>query len=178
MGCIDAATNAGRSWSRRLLSVRRVWYTGVAPTSVRSAWVSAIRGSGGELLHTTNGGATWRVKQKTSHELWGVCFADSKHGWAVGASGTILHMSDGVHWKAQRSGTQQDLRSVVFINDSRGWAVGQRGTILYTHDGGRHWLSEGVGQSTRPGRGHRRQGCQRRGLPAALWDLFHVQLSQ
>ena len=118
------------------------------------------------------------MKQKTSHELWGVCFADSKHGWAVGASGTILHMSDGVHWKAQRSGTQQDLRSVVFINDSRGWAVGQRGTILYTHDGGRHWLSEGVGQSTDLG-----VVTAVRGLPEAWaaggpWDLFHVQLSQ
>lgn len=178
MGCIERSTNAGRSWSRQTPLSQTVWYTDVAPTSVRSAWVSAIRGSGGELLHTTNGGATWRVRQKTSHELWGVCLADSKHGWAVGAAGTILHMSDGVHWKAQHSGTRQDLRSVVFINDSQGWAVGQRGTILYTHDDGRHWLSEGVGQSTDLGVVTAVRGLPEAWAAGSPWDLFRVQLSR
>ena len=50
----------------------------------------------GTILHTSDGGTTWRPQSSgTKFTLSGICFVDTKNGWAVGNKGTIVHTSDG-----------------------------------------------------------------------------------
>lgn len=67
-------------------------------------WIAGSPGS--RILHSTDGGKSWSL-QPTGQclPLYGLAFADSKHGWAVGALGTILATSDGGEsWQKQRAG--------------------------------------------------------------------------
>ncbi len=99
---------------------------------------------GGDILATTNGGATWTTQSSGTHAfLWGVAFSDRAHGWAVGEAGVILATSDGgATWNAQSSGTSELLYDVAFSDATHGWAVGEAGTILATSDGGATWNAQ------------------------------------
>jgi photosystem II stability/assembly factor-like uncharacterized protein len=69
--------------------------------------------------------AQWEKQYVTlsGQNLISVSFADSIHGWAVGAFGTIFKY-DGIKWSFQSSGTTSDLNSVFFLDKNTGWAVG------------------------------------------------------
>ena len=46
-----------------------------------------------------------------------VCFADARHGWAVGDHGTIWHTDNGGQlWRLQTSGVICSLKSVCFVS--------------------------------------------------------------
>lgn len=99
-------------------------------------------GEFGTILHTPDGGKTWRAQvSATTEPLFGVDFVDEKHGWAVGRSGIILHTVDaGRTWVRQKSGVDdKHLFRVDFVDAEFGIAVGDWGTILLTRDGGRTW---------------------------------------
>ena len=71
----------------------------------------------------------WRIQETiTGTFLNDVCFADTLHGWAVGANGYILHTQNGGKtWEIQDSGTSKTLRSVIFVYSLYGWVVGNSG---------------------------------------------------
>jgi len=95
-----------------------------------------VVGHGGTILHTTDGGETWKkqVSGTTSH-LWQIHFADSRTGWVVGNGGTILRTIDGGKtWTKQDSGTTLNLVRSHFADSRTGWVVGEGGTILATRD--------------------------------------------
>jgi hypothetical protein len=120
-------------------------------------------GTGGAILATTNGGATWSPQTSgTGADLWAATFADSTHGWAVGwddssgsVGGVILATGDGgATWTKQASGRDEWLNGVAFADATHGWAVGRNittgvGSILATDDGGVTWAVQktGVGKS-------------------------------
>src|SRR5262249_5953928 len=59
----------------------------------QSGWVV---GTGGTILHTANGGASWqRQESGTTSELHAIKFVDAKYGWIVGAEATVLRTKDG-----------------------------------------------------------------------------------
>lgn len=100
---------------------------------------------------TVDGGMTWSSGSTDgSAALDGVSFADSQHGWAVGADGTILGTSDGgATWTAQDSGTHVGLSGISCPDISHCWAVGYalhpaRGVIESTADGGQTWVAVGI----------------------------------
>jgi photosystem II stability/assembly factor-like uncharacterized protein len=107
-------------------------------------------GHRGTILHTENGGITWKQqKSGTSADLNSVAFVTLESGWAVGNGGTILHTEDGgSSWRQQISGTRAWIRSVAFATPSSGWAVGYEGTILHTQDGGGSWKAQESGTRT------------------------------
>ncbi len=94
------------------------------------------------ILHTTNGGATWRSQNSgTTVDFDGISFTDIYNGWVSGAS--IRHTSDGGQtWAAQNSGTTNYLWSICFADANNGWAMGDAGTIRHTTDGGATWTGQ------------------------------------
>ena len=67
-------------------------------------------------------------------QLYSVSFADSSHGWAVGADnttgGVIPSSSDrGTHWTLQSTGTNEP-EAVAFADVNHGWAVGDSGVTI------------------------------------------------
>jgi len=110
-------------------------------------------GGRGTILHTTDGGSTWKEQSSgTNFILEDVVFLDHKHGWAVGGwprdydvavyggMGVILTTDDGGNtWRHQLDATAAWLSAVYFIDPSHGWAVGEYGTVIRTQDGGNTW---------------------------------------
>lgn len=97
------------------------------------------------ILHTGDGGQTWKQQYNDSgnlHDIHIIESSDGMQGWATGERGRILHTTDGgENWSEQESGVSSTtaLRSVHFVDDYRGWIVGAEGTILHTRDGGKNW---------------------------------------
>jgi photosystem II stability/assembly factor-like uncharacterized protein len=93
-------------------------------------------GNNATILHTEDGGSTWKAQNTGRGWFYSVTFPTRQSGWAVGPQGTIWHTDDGGGaWKAQSSGITSDLAVVVFAGHNLGWAVGGAGVILHTEDG-------------------------------------------
>jgi len=91
-GTILKTTDGGDTWVQQGAGVTTADLCSVHAIDANEVWAA---GKGGVVLHTTNGGATWSiVSSGTTKDLFGICFASSSAGWAVGASGTIRHYSD------------------------------------------------------------------------------------
>ncbi|MBM3314760.1 hypothetical protein FJY71_02805, partial [candidate division WOR-3 bacterium] len=109
----------------------------------------------GTLLHTSDGGEAWTERLGLDyHHLFGLDFADSLRGWAVGqsvfgGSGVVLHTSDGgMNWAVQTSFPLARLNRVAFASRDRGWAAGasrDSAIVARTGDGGRTWSVAGLG---------------------------------
>ena len=120
-----------------------------------------IVGGNGTVLHTTDGGDSWRQERIENKTLYGVYFVDAQTGWAVGEDGVIIHTKDGgaswqvegifrfiIHPDSKETWEYISLRDVYFVNNREGWAVGSagvtwpeeyKGIILHTTDGGDTW---------------------------------------
>ena len=111
---------------------------GVSFTSSDVGWAS---GAFGTIVHTMDGGKTWKAQPSGATEpLFSIDFVNDRVGWAVGRTGTIVHTGDaGVTWEAQKSPSEKHLFSVDFLDESFGIAVGDWGIIVVTEDGGKTW---------------------------------------
>jgi len=121
-------------------------------------------GRWGTILHTNDGGKTWKRQQGgTDFTLAAICFLDPKKGWAVGDGETILYTTDGGKtWEKQegpqtfaergarwghadvtaeegKTETKLFYMGVHFADSRKGWIVGERTHILHTEDGGKTW---------------------------------------
>ncbi|HKF54563.1 MAG TPA: YCF48-related protein [Blastocatellia bacterium] len=122
---------------------------------------------GFEVLHTTDGGQTWKqIPDQFKYKIQAVWFVDPQTGWALTIDRDILHTTDGgATWTTQRkAGTvkykqawnrhtpELDLPERIdhmkFIDSQHGWAWGggQRndfgelpGVLLTTVNGGQNW---------------------------------------
>jgi photosystem II stability/assembly factor-like uncharacterized protein len=102
-------------------------------------------GTNATVLHTEDGGTTWKEQSHGTGWLYSVNFPRRDSGWAVGQGGTIWHTEDGgATWKSQTSGTKVDLSVITFATPLSGWAVGAEGTILHTEDAGNTWKQQPV----------------------------------
>ena len=111
--------------------------------------------SGGEILHTSDGGEHWEVQQgKVGVGLFTIKFGDDKIGYAVGRTpyirgqgeqAVIFYTTDGGRsWrkpggKLPLGDWNSGILDVVILSPQECWAVGQRGAVLRTTDGGKHW---------------------------------------
>jgi photosystem II stability/assembly factor-like uncharacterized protein len=120
----------------------------------QTGWVT-----GGVILHTTDGGASWTEQESDyGYSLYGVSFVDANSGWAVGGfvdefggneRRTIEHTPDGgATWVGQLiQFSYFPLSAIHFADALNGCAVGPRGAILHTSDGGSHWVEQASGTS-------------------------------
>lgn len=105
-------------------------------------------GSGGKILKTTNGGATWVAVGGLPNEVTikDVDIVDINTAWAVGMEGSlgvILKTTNGgTTWNPQTPGQISQLYSVFFFDSSTGFAVGASGSIWQTVDGGTTWIQK------------------------------------
>jgi photosystem II stability/assembly factor-like uncharacterized protein len=107
----------------------------------RHGWVV---GNGGELLATTDAGATWlRKLSGTTFNLNAVWFTDPDSGWAVGNAGTAIHTTDGGNtWRLIPTSAGENLLDVTFATPDTGWIVGSSGAILRTFNWGGAWSKQ------------------------------------
>lgn len=99
----------------------------------------------GIILHTTNGGTTWKKQEPKVSKFFpeGVSAVDENHAWIVGDAGLILRTTDGEHWEKQNApeGYSVCFSKVSAFNAITAWLVGYDGVILCTKDG-KHWIPQ------------------------------------
>ena len=84
-------------------------------------------GSGGTLLRSSDGGATWTAQSAAlgagTAELYGVHFASATVGWVVVVGGFVKKTTNGGGtWSAQTVNTSTDLYDVFFSDANTGSA--------------------------------------------------------
>jgi photosystem II stability/assembly factor-like uncharacterized protein len=138
------------------LDTADVTFSDVCFIDSMTGWV--VRGNGDPVLHTTDGGKTWRLTNLkftlnpqsgylNAPVSGGITGVDTLHWWTVGAYSKILHSQDGGQtWQQQDAGSTGycGLTDVSFVDTLHGWICGMRysdskGIILHTNDGGANW---------------------------------------
>ncbi len=131
-------------------------------------FVSATEGwttsSGGRLLHTTDGGATWgSLNPEPGQSLRfkdgpgpGISFVGASNGWVIGTSGTMEEPAGAAIFSTTNGGaswTQTNIPGadygigIQFLDANHGWALIGTGTfptsitgaVIRTTDGGGSW---------------------------------------
>lgn len=91
-----------------------------------------------------SGNAGWYQQNTGLDEvLYGVCFPDTEHGWAVDGQDDILYTSNGGDtWDWMDDGLyyNEAYTSVYFVDDQTGWIAGSK--ILHTTNGGTDWTEQ------------------------------------
>ncbi len=106
-----------------------------------------IAGDGGFLLHSDNGGISWRLPATPLPQQLTDVFdfaAAAQQGSTVCIAGSpgsaIIHSDDdGLSWSLAATGSPGPVRRLIFVAPSVAIAVGELGTILKSADGGRTW---------------------------------------
>ncbi|MFH0992691.1 MAG: YCF48-related protein [bacterium] len=108
-----------------------------------------IIGSEGRILHTTDGGITWKPQNSgVLTRLHALSMLDDESGWITGDSATILWTTNGgLIWKKQNLPVANNrlIMDVSFSNPFTGWASTNYGEILHTTDGGDTWKQQQSG---------------------------------
>jgi photosystem II stability/assembly factor-like uncharacterized protein len=147
---IVTADDGGATWTDQDAGGVATVLNAVAATDADHAWAV---GTGGHILATTDGGATWLPQASgTTQELTAAAFTDVSHGWVVGRGSVILVTANGgATWTPQAPGVAEDLSGVAFPDALHGWAVSEtydyvasryRGRIIATIDGGANWSTQ------------------------------------
>jgi len=100
-----------------------------------------IVGSGGIILHTSDGGNNWlQQTSNTTISLSGITFISDEIIYVAGSDGIILTTTNsGNSWTPQTSNTTRHLYDIDFGNTDNGIAVGFNGRIVNTTNGGTTW---------------------------------------
>ncbi len=98
-------------------------------------------GTGGLVMKSTDGGATWTSTNPNGAILNATFFLDDATGWVVGTGGLVMKTTNGGSSWTQSFPTGAALNDVFFVNTNLGFAVGTTGTILKTTNGGSSWTT-------------------------------------
>ena len=96
--------SAGGAWTKQTISNRNL--AAVSFPTPQRGWAV---GTGGSVVATTNGGATWKASTTgTGLNLVAVDFVDATHGWAVGYTASLVQMivstkDGGTTWTSQQA---------------------------------------------------------------------------
>jgi len=152
--------NGGKTWQEQTVSPvpkQAVKLSAVRFTDAQHGWaaggvaaegqVDPLAGGRGIVLHTVDGGQTWRVHEMpaATGPLLAVSATDASHCWAVGMGASIVSTRNGgatwVEGTAGQQGAAGTLSAVAFTSARNGWAGGSN-LLLRTHDGGKTWVNE------------------------------------
>jgi photosystem II stability/assembly factor-like uncharacterized protein len=136
---IFRSTNGGVTWTEVPHPRGGTWFGAVRfVPGTQSGWAV---GTGGKILKSTDGGATWISQRNASHffNLIDVSFADVSNGWTVG--GEELHTADGgATWVKQSTGVSSSV-SVYAVSPTTAW-IGGLQDLGRTTDSGATWTVE------------------------------------
>src|SRR5215472_1229127 len=104
---------------------------------------------GFEVLHTTDGGQTWKqIPDQFKYKIQSVWFVDPQTGWAWGGGqrndygelpGVLLTtVNGGQNWNEVPFPFTQDVQSMFFLDARHAWASTKEG-LYNTTDGGLNW---------------------------------------
>ena len=179
VGLLALATACSRgTTSSRATSVSTSTSAGAAPTSTTTAPcvpvgtgaprtdqspppIAAIQVVGADaawavgaslIVHTGDGGRSWKVQYSGPDPLISVDMVDASHGWAAGPSGLVATDDGGGCW-SRRSTPSPAIHAVHFVDPNMGWAVAAAsdpisavpntgGILERTTDGGRTWARQ------------------------------------
>lgn len=106
-------------------------------------------GDSGRILHTNDGGNSWRVQESgTTVSLKCVHFATAQLGWIGGAGDSIGKTTNGGvswTWLHPAGESRRTFMAISFANESAGWIVDNYGGIIHTEDGGITWTPQSSG---------------------------------
>jgi len=126
-------------WSPRASGTKEL-LTCLSFVDEQNGWAA---GHGGIILHTEDGGNTWRIQRESSsdnHPLFDIQFASPSVGYACGAYDTFLKTTDGGKtWTLSAPGEDYIYSALSFLDEETGYLVGEFGTVLRTRDGGNSW---------------------------------------
>lgn len=146
-GGILITRDGGRNWQPA--GFDKGWsIEAVSPVSSRECWaIGELPNIGNFLIHTTDGGKTWRQLLPALRPTSGISFSDPGNGTGIGLPsdwGAVLRTADGgKSWTEINSPGARPL-AVSFPFPKEGWIVagdpGDPGRILLrTSDGGSTW---------------------------------------
>lgn len=108
-------------------------------------------GSGGTLIHTTDGGLSWSPQNAgVPNDIVDIFMLNRLEGWALAhdLTGTslwtiILSTTDGGTSWTGNAYPQPDviLNSILFLDGQHTWAAGEVATLVQSLDGGRSWTA-------------------------------------
>ena len=143
---IIQTTNGGQTWHRQNSGVlgkplRKVYF--------RSSLEGWCLGEGGVLIHTSDGGKTWKpIETGTENNLHDFFIMETT-GWIVGDWGTLLKTTDSGQTFAKVDGSvfnRKSLKGIFFVDENYGWIItynapnGKNAGYIYrTTDGGNTW---------------------------------------
>ena len=126
-------------WSPRDSGTKEL-LTCLSFVDAKNGWAA---GHGGIIVHTEDGGNTWRIQRESSpenHPLFDIQFLSPRVGYACGAYDTFLKTTDGGKtWALSAPGSDYIYSALAFIHEETGYLVGEFGTVLRTRDGGNSW---------------------------------------
>jgi len=93
------------------------------------------------LIQKAAADGSWETRPSgVKADLFGISFANSKVGWAVGQGGTVLQTTDGgVTWTRMPNPTSEDLVRVGAISETKVNVITRSGQTLQSSDGGKTW---------------------------------------
>jgi len=132
-GIILATTDGGKHWVEQTpQGFATPMLESVYFTDRQNGWAV---GGNGWILHTTDGGTTWRGEQRGADQ-WFSCvrFASPRCGWIVAGDYVLATANGGLCWVPQQLGCQDGMGVASFSTEEQGWVAG--GGIMHTETGG------------------------------------------
>lgn len=167
-----STTDGGKTWRSRkvpmeadlsggqsLAAADPIFYD-VRFVSPQEGW---IVGEFGKVMHTTDGGETWKEQTRSLMQgteffdlldlptLFGVYARDAQTAVAAGLEGHIARTSNGIDWSySQTDGGEfklvDPLYDIVLFQDGGGWAVGAAGQVVKHDPDSDIWRRAEIGQ--------------------------------
>jgi len=153
---MELDTSGGES----LAAADPIFY-GVRFTDPQNGW---IVGEFGKIMHTTDGGQTWKEQEKTLLEgtgffdlldlptLFGIHVTDAQHAMAGGLEGHVARTSDGgERWGFEKIDAGDiplvdPIYDVTELPDGTGWGVGAAGEVIRKGPADPAWTRAKIGQ--------------------------------
>lgn len=152
-GIVLLSDDAGKSYRQAQSVPVRVVLTGVSFADAKRGWAV---GHWGTVIHTEDGGETWKLQRSDTaidQPLFSVYFKNSDEGWAVGLWSLLLATRDGGKtWIAQqlppppgRTKADRNLYRIFANAAGKLFVAAEQGTVLRSDDNGASWINLGTG---------------------------------